>query len=73
MSKKKKKDDDGWFKSKLAEYLDITVRTLWNYMQPFKEELAAMGLSPRAKKLPPHVLKFLSEKLCFDYNVTQMI
>ena len=53
-------------KKELAERAGVTERTLRNWCKPFREELTIMGLRPNAKKLPPHVVAFLSEKFCID-------
>ena len=53
-------------KQQLADKADVTVKTLMNWCQPYRDELSRMGLKPRAKKLPPHVVAFLAEKFCID-------
>ncbi|MBR1395357.1 MAG: hypothetical protein IJ559_06845 [Prevotella sp.] len=53
-------------KTELARRAGVSVKTLKNWCRPFRKELSRMGLNPRAKKLPPHVVAFLSEKLCID-------
>lgn len=53
-------------KKELAARAGVTERTLRNWCKPFREELTIMGLRPNAKKLPPHVVAFLSEKFCID-------
>ena len=53
-------------KQQLAEKAGVSVNTLMNWCKPFNEELTRMGLRPNAKVLPPHIVKFLTEKLCID-------
>jgi hypothetical protein len=53
-------------KKQLADIEGISVRTLMRWCEPFRQELTVMGLKPRAKKLPPHIVEFLSEKFCID-------
>ena len=53
-------------KSELAMKAGVSVNTLANWLKPFREELEAMGLQPNAKVLPPHIVKYLAEKLCID-------
>lgn len=53
-------------KSELAERAGVSVNTLMNWCRPFSAELAAMGMLPNAKVLPPHIVKFLSEKFAID-------
>ena len=54
------------YKQELADCAGVSVKTLMNWCAPFRQELARMGLNPRDKKLPPHVVAFLSEKFCID-------
>ena len=53
-------------KSELACEAGVSVKTLKNWCRPFDEDLARMGLKPTAKKMPPHVVAYLAEKLCID-------
>jgi len=53
-------------KQQLADHAGVTVKTLMSWCRPFSQELAAMGMSPHAKVLPPHIVSFLSEKFCID-------
>ena len=53
-------------KHDLADKADVSVKTLMNWCQPYREELARMGLKPTAKKLPPHIVAFMAEKFCID-------
>ena len=53
-------------KSELADRAGVSVQTLMNWCRPFRQELEEMGMLPNAKVLPPHIVKFLSEKLAID-------
>ena len=53
-------------KSELAARAGVSLNTLSRWCKPFKEELAAMGLQPHQKVLPPRIVKYLAEKLCID-------
>ena len=53
-------------KQELADAAGVTVKTLMNWCRPYRDELAVMGLKPTAKKLPPHVVAYLSEIFCID-------
>ena len=53
-------------KTELAKKAGVNIRTLMRWCQPFQKELTIMGLKPTAKKLPPHIVAFLSEKFCID-------
>ena len=54
-------------KSQIAECAGVSVRTLMNWCEPFREELTSMGMTPTAKVLPPHIVKFICEK--FDIEL----
>ena len=53
-------------KQQLADAAGVSVNTLMNWCRPYRQELAQMGLLPNAKVLPPHIVKFISEKFCID-------
>lgn len=53
-------------KQEMADAAGVTVKTLMAWCRPFRKELAAMGLKPTAKKLPPHVVAYMAEKFCID-------
>ena len=53
-------------KQQLADCAGVSVRTLNRWYEPYRHELEAMGMEPTAKLLPPHIVKFLSEKFCID-------
>jgi hypothetical protein len=49
-------------KQKLAGYAGVSVKTLMSWCKPYMKELEQMGLKPRAKILPPHIIKFIADK-----------
>ena len=53
-------------KQQLAQCAGVTVRTLMNWCRPYHKELVGMGLKPGMRVMPPHIVKFLSEKFCID-------
>lgn len=53
-------------KQQLADCAGVSVTTLMNWCRPFREELTRMGMQPNAKVLPPHIVKFITEKFCID-------
>jgi hypothetical protein len=53
-------------KQQLADRAGVSVRTLMRWCEPYKQELEVMGLLPTARVLPPHIIKYLSEKFCID-------
>lgn len=54
-------------KSQIAECAGVSVKTLMNWCRPFSRQLADMGMKPKAKVLPPRIVKFLCET--FDIDV----
>ena len=52
--------------SQRADSAGISVRTVMKWGTPVKKELTRMGMSPTAKVLPPHIVKFICEKLDID-------
>ena len=64
--KKEKFEMKAMSKSELADKAGVSVGTLMRWCKPFRDDLNAMGLQPNAKVLPPHIVKYLTEKLCID-------
>lgn len=53
-------------KQQLAESAGVTTKTLMSWCGPFLKELEAMGMQPNMKVLPPHIVRFITEKFCID-------
>lgn len=53
-------------KQQLADCAGVSVTTLMNWCRPFRDELMRMGMQPNAKVLPPHIVKYITEKFCID-------
>ena len=53
-------------KSELADRAGVSVRTLMRWCEPFRHELEQMGMEANARVLPPHLIRYLSEKFCID-------
>lgn len=53
-------------KQQLADKAGVSLNTLNRWCKPFQRELEALGFQPRARMLPPVVVKFIAEKLCID-------
>ena len=53
-------------KSELADRAGVSVQTLMNWCRPFRQELEAMGMQPYMKLLPPHIVRFITEKFAID-------
>ena len=53
-------------KQRLAGYAGVSVKTLMSWCEPFQKELETMGMQPHMKVLPPHIVRFITEKFCID-------
>ena len=53
-------------KSTLAKLADVSPRTFCSYLQSRRHILSAMGVSPRAHKLPPQAVRYVCEDYCID-------
>ena len=53
-------------KSELADRAGVSVNTLNRWCKPFRQELEAMGLTPKRRLLPPVAVKLIAERLCID-------
>ena len=53
-------------KQQLADSAGVTTKTLMSWCEPFLKELETMGMQPHMKVLPPHIVRFITEKFCID-------
>ena len=53
-------------KSELARLADVSPRTFCRYLASRRHILNAMGVSPKAQKLPPQAVKYICEDYCID-------
>ena len=53
-------------KSELARLADVRPRTFSRYLQTRRHILDAMGISPKAQKLPPQAVRYICEDYCID-------
>lgn len=53
-------------KQQLADKAGVSINTLNRWCQPLRKELEAMGLPPKARMLPPNIVKFIAERFCID-------
>ena len=53
-------------KKKLAELAGVSERTFRRYLATRRHILEAMGISPKAQKLPPQAVKYICEDYCID-------
>ena len=53
-------------KQQLADRAGVSVRTLNSWCRRYQRELQEMGVTPRMKVLPPHVVMYIANKFCID-------
>ena len=53
-------------KSELARLADVSPRTFARYLATRRHILDAMGISPKAQKLPPQAVRYICEDYCID-------
>ena len=53
-------------KRKLAEFAGVSPRTFSRYLATRRHILDAMGISPKAQKLPPQAVRYICEDYCID-------
>lgn len=53
-------------KRELARLADVSPRTFSRYLASRRHILNAMGISPKAQKLPPQAVKYICEDYCID-------
>ena len=53
-------------KSTLAKLADVSPRTFSRYLATRRHILDAMGIAPKAQKLPPQAVRYICEDYCID-------
>ena len=53
-------------KSTLTRLAGVSPRTFRRYLATRRTILDAMGISPKAQKLPPQAVRFICEDYCID-------
>ena len=53
-------------KRTLAKLADVSPRTFRRYLATRRHVLDAMGISPKAQKLPPQAVRYICEDYCID-------
>ncbi len=53
-------------KQQLADRAGVSLKTLNRWLQPYRDELAAMGYNPSMRVLPPRIVKFIIDTLCIE-------
>ena len=54
------------YKSELARLAGVSTNTFRRYLNTRRAILARMGVSPRAKTLPPKAVEYVVEDYCID-------
>lgn len=54
------------YKSELARLAGVSPRTFRRYLATRRPILSAMGVSPKAQKLPPKAVQYISNDYCID-------
>lgn len=55
-------------KSELARLAGVSRRTFSRYLATRRPVLDAMGISPKAQKLPPQAVRYICEDYCIDLS-----
>ena len=50
----------------LARLAEVSYSTFYRFLKTRRAVLESMGVTLYTKKLPPHVVKYLSEEYCID-------
>lgn len=53
-------------KQELATCAGVSVKTMNNWLSPYREQLWDMGMPRNRGYIPPNVVKWLSERFCID-------
>ena len=56
------------YKSELARLAGVSSRTFSRYLATRRSVLSAMGIPPKAQKLPPPTVKYVAEDYCIDID-----
>jgi AcrR family transcriptional regulator len=53
-------------KRQLARRAGVSYSTFYRYLKSRRDDLARMGISPCAQKLPPKAVRLLADDYCLD-------
>lgn len=53
-------------KQEIADHAGITLKTLSNWLKPYRQELEQMGMQPNMRILPPRIVQWICDKFCID-------
>ncbi len=53
-------------RQQLAACAGVDVRTLYNWLKPYRQQLVDMGMSEGKGTLPPNVVRWITEHFCID-------
>ena len=54
------------YKSELARLAGVSTNTFRRYLNSRRDVLAAMGVTPRSKTLPPRAVMYVVDDYCID-------
>ena len=57
-------------KSELAQLAGVSYSTFYRFLKTRQSVLETIGITLYAKKLPPHIVKYLCEEYCIDLPPT---
>ena len=53
-------------KGELARLAEVSYSTFYRFLKTRRAVLESMGVTLYTKKLPPHIVRYLSEEYCID-------
>lgn len=53
-------------KTELAKLAGVSYSTFYRFLKSRRLVLESMGITLYTKKLPPHIVRYLSEEYCID-------
>ncbi len=53
-------------KQELADCAGVSVKTLYNWLKPYRTQLAEMGASPRIKVFPPKATEWIVDHFSIE-------
>lgn len=53
-------------KQQLADKAGVSLKTLNRWLQPYRDDLTAIGYLPSMKVLPPRIVKFIIDTFCIE-------
>lgn len=54
------------YQYEVAAKAGVSDKTFRRWLKPIRQELQAMGLNPRSKLIPGHIVEYLARQFCID-------